>query len=716
MTRWLLAALLLFPATSFGEEDKEQDEDLFGDQSALEEEEEFPDLVRADETGGIIDELAFLEEELSADVVHSASKHLQSIFWSPSAITVFTRDDIRSSGATGLAALLRRVPGFDVYRLKPGFPLVGARALTEEANNLVLLLVDGREALAEFTGFAFWDSTFFNMEEVERVEVIRGPGSALYGANAFAAVVSVTTVTEKQPGTVRFNLTAGEYGQQRLFAKVHDTFEVGEGKLSFSAAASAEGVISPSDIRDWAFSQYRAHGYLRYWKKGEMDLSIQSGLVLGEGTMHLNIGDVMLGEGVITFFMGQATFALGESVRLKAQIYRNLHDCTLHYRTRLRAYDMWVANIPDFGAYAPVWDGQVQLDWQIGDSLLLIGGGNLRHSFLSGENAVIDEDTELRGAGFVNLQWAIFEELQLTGGLRFDFNTFSEPALSPRAVTVFRPWEGHAFRLGYGLAFRKPSIFESRCHIEILEHNDAFPEIVELGRTQFGNPDLINEKVHSVEAGWMANLLEERLRLSVDLFYNMYRDTITFVVDIPLRMGLPDISKSRISYENEGADVNALGGEVEVAWTSSDHWKLWGNLGLRHVTVEETGERMSTEPRLRVNLGGRYLPESGPLFDLALHYVSEYEMPLMDPGNILNEPELVPLGNRFLLIGRLGYRLTSGTDQTIEAGLIVRTPLGSPFREYAGVRMPQYLQIDVASDWEGVKVVRLLALYLRGTI
>ena len=79
---------------------------------------------------GFEDEFALLEEELASDEVKSASKYRQTIFWSPSTITVFTREDIRTSGATVVSDLLRRVPGFDVYEMKPSLPLVGARALT----------------------------------------------------------------------------------------------------------------------------------------------------------------------------------------------------------------------------------------------------------------------------------------------------------------------------------------------------------------------------------------------------------------------------------------------------------------------------------------------------------------------------------------------------------------------------------------------------------
>jgi outer membrane receptor for monomeric catechols len=90
------------------------------------------------------DEFALLEDSIADDEVESASKHRQSIFWSPSTITVITRDDIYASGATTFTELLRRVPGLDVYQGKYDFPVVGIRAQTDFRNNLVLVLIDDR--------------------------------------------------------------------------------------------------------------------------------------------------------------------------------------------------------------------------------------------------------------------------------------------------------------------------------------------------------------------------------------------------------------------------------------------------------------------------------------------------------------------------------------------------------------------------------------------
>jgi outer membrane cobalamin receptor len=240
------------------------------------------------EEGGIEDfEELDLEELL--DVVFTASKHRQSIFWSPSAITVFTREDIRTSGAADLADLLRRVPGFDVYRLKPSFPLVGARALTTASNNLILLLVDGREAVTEVSGFALWSSMTIDMDEVERVEVIRGPGSALYGANAFAAVVSITTVADKPPDGGDVLLSAGEKGRQRLFGRVRHTTGLGDGALSFGVGLGAERKRSPSDVQDEVLGYYRSHAYLRYREGRTLDLSLHAGAMFGGGIIYIHI-------------------------------------------------------------------------------------------------------------------------------------------------------------------------------------------------------------------------------------------------------------------------------------------------------------------------------------------------------------------------------------------------------------------------------------------
>jgi outer membrane receptor for ferrienterochelin and colicin len=669
----------------------------------------------AQEDEGIEGEFALLEDALAADEVESASKHRQSIFWSPSAITVLNRDDIRNSGATTLADLLRRVPGFDVYETKYSYPLVGARALTDESNNLVLVLVDGRETIAELTGITFWSGLPFDLEEVERIEVIRGPGSTLYGANAFAAVLNITTVPDRPAGHGGLVLMGGEEGYYHLFAGTGESWSLADGTLSFGAGLGVDGKRSPSDSSHRLLDIYRAHGHLRYRRGRSLELFVDTGVVGGGGLFFTHIGDMQVSDAINYWILGKAELALGDMTRLKVQLYYNGWKGGFHSRTDFSAYNISIATPPDFKLDSPTLDGQVQLDVHLTDDLLLISGANLRYITLDCENYEPEHLSEFRGAAFVHAQWILLDMLQLTGGLRVDLSTEIEPALSPRAVMVYRPQPNHAIRLGYGLAFRKPSLYESQVHPKVFDFNPATPEIVEKMETSMGNGNLVNEEVHSVEAGWRAHFLQERLQVSVDLFFNVYQDTIFFKVDIQERLGMPDIVNSILRYENDDEDIYAIGGEAALTWRLNDAWSFWGNLGVRRVTMAESGDRVVSEPVLRVNFGGRFSPVEGLMADLALHYVSAYEPLLADPDNIFNEREPFPLGNDFLLFARLGYLFPFDSDRKMEAGLIVRAPLGLPFREYPGVSIERTVQSVTASDFGGEKLGRWVSVYLRST-
>jgi len=676
-----------------------------------------PSVAYGQESEGIEDEFALLEEELSADEVESASKRRQSIFWSPSAITVFTREDMRGAAAFSLVDLLRRVPGFDVYDLKPIYPVMGARALTEDLSNLILLLVDGREALIEVAGFPLWAALPFDLDEVERIEVIRGPGSTLYGANAFAAVVNVTTVAEERGTRANVLFLGGENGKRQLSGRVKGDLDLGGGGLFYSVSLGTEGTYSPSDPKDAARQVFlRSHGYLRYQKGRALDLSLHCGFASAEGMMHMYVGDLRT-TGIYDYFaMIRADLSPADWLELKTQMYYTAYHSTYHFRVPISSFGTWVANVPKFHAETPTLDGKVQADVRIREDLLVIAGVNLRYTHMQSDELIPSEIDETRGAGFVHAQWTPWSMLQLTGGLRLDFNTQTDPELSPRVVAVLRPWDQQAFRLGYALAFRKPSFVESRMHFRVTRYNPAFPEVVDKLAEQFGNENLSNERVHSIEAGWRGWFRGDTVRLSVDLFYNLYRDTIAFKTVMPLRMGLPDVAASTIQFVNEGTEADAIGGEAEVAWIPAPEWTCWLNASARLVTDSQTGETLPSEPKLRVNAGGRYRPADGLLFDLSLHYVSAYEGQVLDPEAPFEDPLGATMGNDFFLLALFGYRARLRTGASLEAGIALRSPLGPSFREFPGVPIPQGMDPDSYSNFGGEPITTRLSFYLRGEL
>jgi outer membrane receptor protein involved in Fe transport len=432
-------------------------------------------------------------------------------------------------------------------------------------------------------------------------------------------------------------------------------------------------------------------------------------------------GDILVDDVLAPWFCGKAELGLGESTRLKAQVYFNRYTGILHFRTQVRGYGLWIADLPDIDWNSNTMDGQVhfvQSDFLGIDDLLFIAGSNIRYSTLSGgENLLLPDEDEVRGAGFIHVQWEPVEFLQLTAGLRLDGSDMTDPSLSPRGVVVFRPWPKQAFRAGYGLAFRKPSIFELLSHIRVDNFNPAFPEIVDKLRDDVGNEDLDNMQVRSLEAGWRGRFLDDQLQVAVDFFYNEYKNTIEFNSRVPLRLGLPDIPNSTIEFSNTPEVHTAYGSEVELTWHPVDDWFFWCNLALRQMNYygEMNAGRPEPEPKVRFNLGGRFYPETGLFADLAVHYVSAYTMYLPDPASILDLQDHTPLGPNLLMIGRLGYRQKLGDASELEMGMTIRTSLMAPFREFPGMPMPSNLRLDTAADFGGELLHRQVAFYLRGS-
>jgi hypothetical protein len=209
----LIALLTLSPPVSA--EEKEEKDTLEEEISELEDA-DYPDLVPVDEESELMDEFALLQEE---EIIFSAAKHQQEISESPSTITVITREQIENTHCIDVTCLLRQVPEIEVRRVMPGYHSVGARALASEQGDKVMLLIDGREDSTDAFGTTFWMNQPLHLEDIKRIEVVRGPGSALYGANAHSVVVSVTTRDIDSSSAAAF-LGAGEHGRESLQLRV----------------------------------------------------------------------------------------------------------------------------------------------------------------------------------------------------------------------------------------------------------------------------------------------------------------------------------------------------------------------------------------------------------------------------------------------------------------------------------------------------------------
>ena len=137
-------------------------------------------------------------EQLGAVEVTTASKEPEEVWNTPAAIYVITQEDIRRSGATNVPEILRMAPGVEVARIDSDHWSVGIRGFGSEFSKSVLVLIDGRSVYTPLFAGVYWQLQNVMLEDVERIEVIRGPGGTIWGANAVNGVINIITKSAKE--------------------------------------------------------------------------------------------------------------------------------------------------------------------------------------------------------------------------------------------------------------------------------------------------------------------------------------------------------------------------------------------------------------------------------------------------------------------------------------------------------------------------------------
>ncbi len=208
-------------------------------------------------------------DEIFAETSITASRTLSDVLDAPAFVTVITREDIQQSGARTIPDLLRRVPGVAVAAMTQSDFNVAIRGLNRRLSNKVLVLVDGRTVYQDFLGGTLWEALPVNLEDIERVEVVRGPGAALYGASAFGGVVNIITVGVDR-STLEATVEGGLPRQGRLTLRVGGVLGLPE--LPKGALRGTPDVVTWMASRVWKGPRLRgvASGGLREVAREEL--------------------------------------------------------------------------------------------------------------------------------------------------------------------------------------------------------------------------------------------------------------------------------------------------------------------------------------------------------------------------------------------------------------------------------------------------------------
>ena len=623
------------------------------------------------------------------EVVVSASRRAQLSIEAPASTTVITADEIRASGATSIPDLLRRVPGADVMTMGVSEADVSMRGFNNRISNKVLILVDGRSVYQDFVGATFWSVINVPLEEIERIEVVRGPGSALYGANAALGVVNIIT---KRPGELRGSRVVARGGMGNTLEGTY-TFGGAEGDLGYRAHV---GYLR-SDKYSRDFDRDRPDYVPHYGDPAADDLSTESKRFNADFRWGLGRRDaVTVGAGYLegqaelypigalrNFYLdGTVAHVRGELALapVKLKLYWNRTDLA-------SGPQYWPAGVRpiDTTVLQDVVDAELQGDFSFdaaGDHHLAVGAGwrlkDIEMDWLAGGG-----EREIHLSAFLQDEWAPLEKLRLVASARADKHPLlPQPVVSPRGAVIVLPVPEHAIRVSYGTAFRVPSFIESYTAVD--------PPVASVAgvSTQFrGDPALEPEYVTSAELGWRGSFVER-----VDVDVAAYRLTVE---DLIVQSGLtaPGFDGRRdpatgqfilgtSKFENAPDRYVAYGGETGLRVTPVDRLDL--RLAYAHEEIfDEAGEDATLQtPRDKVAVGGTFRHAVGVTVNADAAYVSETEWVerVFDPaapGGI--RLDRYPLESYVRLDARIGYRFWR---DRIEVAALGTNLLGTAYREH----------------------------------
>ncbi|PTL83996.1 TonB-dependent receptor domain-containing protein [Vitiosangium sp. GDMCC 1.1324] len=601
--------------------------------------------------------------------VVTASRRAQSSLEAPNATSVITAEDIRLSGATSLPELLRRVPGAEVMMMGPGSANVSLRGFNQRIANKVLVLVDGRTEYQDFLGMTLWSSIPVELDDIERIEVIRGPGSALYGANAMLGVVNIIT---RPPGTGPRARFQGQLGNGNA-AGGSFVSHGGSGALRYRASAAY------SQVDKWSrdFADDRPDMVVR---DPQPELGVRSARGNLATVYQLDSGaELGLSGGVNRYYTEAYPLGVLRNYYLDGVSAFAKADAGLG-PLKIKAF--WNHLSADAGPQFEAL-GQRSLATHV-TSNLFNGEVLLSKSFqLLGEHQVnvgaegrlkrVAWDylgplrQEFHAAAFVQDEWRLSKPFRIVASYRVDRHPLldgGKPGLahSPRVSALFMPFEGHAFRASAASAFREPTFLESYMGVRI-----PIPGVNGATALSAGNPALKPERMVALELGYRGEAPTLGMDWDVALYQNTVKDLIHLSAVQPLPAGDSWDATSgtfllgRSIFQNEAAAYTARGAEAGVTLAPVDGLGIKASAAFQHVSAEgEDGlcGPCSQAPQFKLYGGITYRTRQALELGVDAAWTSattwvEREPAADDPTRI--EPLANPLPAYTIINARVGY-------------------------------------------------------------
>ena len=534
--------------------------------------------------------------------VTSVAKRDQRLADAPAAVFVITQEDIRRSGVTHLADALAMAPGIQVAQISASKWSISSRGFAGFTSNKLLVLMDGRSVYSPAYSGVFWDAQNTMLEDIDRIEVIRGPGGTLWGANAVNGVINIITKKseETQGGLVRASLgsegamsSAGRYGgkiSENTFARFYLTYDDFGANRLHSTKADGNDSWQPKQ------TGFRMDGHPRSTSEWTL-----------QGDLYENKGD----QWVIPYWTSTSPLYSSLDDQWEAKggnlLGRWRQELSGDRALTFKAYyDYNERSDAVFNLEFSTIDLDLQYETKLGQRQNVTMGAGYRS--IQGESdetylvSLPDRSDHVYSAFLQDEINLVADRLWLTLGAKYEHNDYTGNEWQPSAKLLWKPKDNHSIWTSAARAVRTPSIVEQYGRVLMGRYPILWPIVTDLNFV--GNREFDSEIVNAYEVGyrWQAS---KNLSFDLALFYNDYDEIYTVS---------PDYTNFPTEVNNifvNAQSGNGQGFELAVDWQA----RSWLSFALSYAYLETD---LTTEAWVGTQAGSDWVSNSAPKNQVSL--------------------------------------------------------------------------------------------------
>jgi iron complex outermembrane receptor protein len=541
-----------------------------------------------------------LEEELSwlqaESIVFSASRNEQRVLDTAAAVFVISQQDIKRSGVTSVPEALRMAPGIQVAQVNSNTWAISSRGFNKVASNKLLVMIDGRTVYHPVFSGTLWRTKDVMLEDIDRIEVIRGPGATMWGSNAVNGVINV--ITKKAGDTQGLLATAGggteerAFGSMRYGGKLNDNIDY-RAYIKYNKRDNSKSAVGGDGNDEW--ENIRGGFKINTDLSSSDTVTLQGDIYDGNAGAYKtivspvaptspagNVGQDFSGGNVL----GKWTHILSSTAGYSLQLYFDQAED----RTTFSTIDDSIKST------VKTYDADFQNHFQLQPWQNLTWGLGLRFVTTEINNAVnfsfspSNRDFMLY-SGFVQDELTLVPDtLKFIVGSKFEYNEYSGFEFQPNAKLIFTPDNKQTLWASVSRAVRIPNRLDH--DLQSFYLSQAGPGVFVSGQ---GNRHFDSEQLIAYELGYRIQPIDSVL-LDITAFYNDYEKLTSGEIGNPSIQTTPTPHAVIPVFPDNKGTGETYGVELMAQWQAQKWWRLQGSYSYLQMQLHTRGSSTSVSP------------------------------------------------------------------------------------------------------------------------